>query len=578
MKRRKLITGMLIAAMCFSCVGFAPVSAHASDGALNPYYSGLYVMQNRAASPALLTGLDSQDEDLEVTAKIPLKLRIPAGSELSITAEFSELEGDWSYQWYKDGEVLDGQTEKTLSIPAFTEDMAGSYTVKAVIRTPDHKEIAVTSNDCAVKPDISATCTHEQVVVYPAEESTCTYQGVNEYTVCKVCDSVISGSDERLPLAPHELTEQAPTQPTHTEAGHIRHFTCANCGKMFSDEIGATEVSAADVTIAPTGHVFGEGYDSDVDGHWKVCECGEMSEKEAHSLANIAEEKYLVSDQDEDAVPMYYKSCSVCGYMSDETFSADEVDDHTDLVLIGEIKATCTTDGYTGDYYCNQCGQVMKTGSVIAATGHALTKTDAKEATHEEDGNIEYYTCSLCNKLFNDANPSKEITKEDTVIAKGEHDYGDGYKMDETDHWKECSCGSVIDKSVHSFGDWSVTKEPTVTETGSKERVCAICGCKEAEIIPVLTDTDPSGDEKDPANSDDNNGQDQETTYPSPTQLPETDNNNTTNTTKAPVTETVKSAPKTGDYNQLPLWIAISLSSTALFCAAGFVMYKKQKK
>ena len=38
---------------------------------------------------------------------------------------------------------------------------------------------------------------------------------------------------------------------------------------------------------------------------------------------------------------------------------------------------------------------------------------------------------------------------------------------------------------VHSFGEWTVTTEPTCTEEGSKERVCE-CGEKETEVIPAL--------------------------------------------------------------------------------------------
>lgn len=40
---------------------------------------------------------------------------------------------------------------------------------------------------------------------------------------------------------------------------------------------------------------------------------------------------------------------------------------------------------------------------------------------------------------------------------------------------------------THSFGDWEVIKEATLTETGLKERSCR-CGEKETEIIPVLSD------------------------------------------------------------------------------------------
>ena len=39
----------------------------------------------------------------------------------------------------------------------------------------------------------------------------------------------------------------------------------------------------------------------------------------------------------------------------------------------------------------------------------------------------------------------------------------------------------------HTFGDWTITKEPTTTETGSRERTCSICKYTQTETLPVHT-------------------------------------------------------------------------------------------
>ena len=44
----------------------------------------------------------------------------------------------------------------------------------------------------------------------------------------------------------------------------------------------------------------------------------------------------------------------------------------------------------------------------------------------------------------------------------------------------------TIDALGHSCGEWTTTKEPTCTETGSKERVCSTCGHKETEELEAL--------------------------------------------------------------------------------------------
>ena len=47
-----------------------------------------------------------------------------------------------------------------------------------------------------------------------------------------------------------------------------------------------------------------------------------------------------------------------------------------------------------------------------------LTHVDAKAATAESAGNIEYWHCEKCGKYYSDAKAAHEITLEQTVIEK----------------------------------------------------------------------------------------------------------------------------------------------------------------
>ena len=53
--------------------------------------------------------------------------------------------------------------------------------------------------------------------------------------------------------------------------------------------------------------------------------------------------------------------------------------------IVGKKDATCTTDGYTGDTYCDGCKQKIKDGTVIPATGH-----------HWKDNGDGTHTCTKC--------------------------------------------------------------------------------------------------------------------------------------------------------------------------------------
>lgn len=57
---------------------------------------------------------------------------------------------------------------------------------------------------------------------------------------------------------------------------------------------------------------------------------------------------------------------------------------------------------------------------------HSLTKTDKKDATCTENGNIDYWHCSECGEYFSDGEGIDEITLDDTVTAAKGHSYNNG--------------------------------------------------------------------------------------------------------------------------------------------------------
>ena len=104
--------------------------------------------------------------------------------------------------------------------------------------------------------------------------------------------------------------------------------------------------------------------------------------------------------------------------------------------------------------------------SSTAVCNHNLVKTNAKAETCTEDGNIEYWTCSNCKKIYADANALSEITSESTVLKAKGHTV-------------------VIDPAV----------DPTYEKTGLTEGShCSTCKTvlKKQEVIPKLQKTEYS--------------------------------------------------------------------------------------
>ena len=89
--------------------------------------------------------------------------------------------------------------------------------------------------------------------------------------------------------------------------------------------------------------------------------------------------------------------------------------------LKDEQEADCTQNGYTGDYYCGVCGDLLYKGEYIPIQ-HRLELVEEKEATQTEPGNIQYFVCSACGKLFLDEDGYHEVGIEDVTIPVLEPD------------------------------------------------------------------------------------------------------------------------------------------------------------
>lgn len=119
------------------------------------------------------------------------------------------------------------------------------------------------------------------------------------------------------------------------------------------------------------------------------------------------------------------------------------------------IAASCTNAGNIEYYKCIHCGRLFRDRAltdevtaeetVVPKLGHSMQHTPAKAPTSTEDGNIEYWYCSLCKSYYSTESGykadgmSSRIELADTVIAKVDILYGDvndDGKVDSMDYSK----------------------------------------------------------------------------------------------------------------------------------------------
>ena len=190
-----------------------------------------------------------------------------------------------------------------------------------------------------------------------------------------------------------------------------------------------------------------------------------------------------------------YYTCSVCNKLfADEEATTEITLDDTvitakghKLVKTDRKEATCTEDGNIEYYTCSVCDklfadeeattEITLDDTIITAKGHKLVKTDRKEATCTEDGNIEYYTCSVCDKLFADEEATTEITLDDTVITAKGHSY-DSVVTPPT-----CTEAGYTTHTCANCGDSYVDSEVPATGHSYKDGRCVNCGSDDPATI-----------------------------------------------------------------------------------------------
>lgn len=124
---------------------------------------------------------------------------------------------------------------------------------------------------------------------------------------------------------------------------------------------------------------------------------------------------------------------------------------------------------------------------VYSSVSHDMDWIEAKDPTHLEDGNIEYWYCGYCDKYYKDGTGNNELNLEDIIIPKlSEHSSTGVWHYDDNGHYHVCECGEILDQAAHSY-KWVIDKEATSTSTGLKHEECTVCGHqKEAVVISTL--------------------------------------------------------------------------------------------
>lgn len=151
-------------------------------------------------------------------------------------------------------------------------------------------------------------------------------------------------------------------------------------------------------------------------------------------------------------------------------------------------EASCKSDGYTGDIYCEDCGKLIEEGTVIPKSEHLWNAGElVKSATCTEEGE-KIFTCTVCGNTRTETisatgHGTTEIRNKKEASCSKEGYTGDTYC---TVCNQKISSGSVVAKMNHSWDAGKITRQPTTTEAGIKTYTCRSCEATRTETIAKL--------------------------------------------------------------------------------------------
>ena len=212
----------------------------------------------------------------------------------------------------------------------------------------------------------------------------------------------------------------------------------------------------------PHTHKFATDWTKDETNHWHASTCGhEVTEgKTAHTFGDWTTTKEASCTEEGNKT----RTCEVCKKEVTEKIDAK-----------GHNYSETWTKDETNHWHASTCGHEVTEGKTAHTFGDWTT---TKEASCTEEGN-KTRTCEVCKK---------EVIEK--IDAKG-HNYSETWTSDETNHWHATTCGHEVTegKTAHTFGDWTITKEPTEEAEGSREKSCTVCEYTVPEVIAKLEHT-----------------------------------------------------------------------------------------
>jgi len=257
------------------------------------------------------------------------------------------------------------------------------------------------------------------IVLIASQEVTCDQPGLEVYK-CKFCNVM---SYKTIPALSHDFDEEKTEYlaPSCTAPGYIQKY-CKNCQQMvtvatlpftpgvhnyevFEKHHNCVEPTASAYINPKNGRKY-HGYDI-----YKCTGCNETLIVYNDPVPTAPKTWFA----DKDEAELYHFGAA---YLQEDGTWAYTYTGDLQFQSVGAA-ATCYTNGYD-IYKCEHCDKlVYVTTPKLDHTN--FKKTDAIAATCSKTGNIEYYTCYVCNEMFVLDKDGKQVAVTAAEVVTNKH-------------------------------------------------------------------------------------------------------------------------------------------------------------
>ena len=213
----------------------------------------------------------------------------------------------------------------------------------------------------------------------------CLHNDTDKNHICDYCEKIISEHEDKDKNHICDYCEKIISEHEDADKNHI----CDYCEKIISEHEDKDKNHICDYCEK----TISEHEDADKDHICDYCKktISEHVDKDKNHICDYCE-KIISEHEDTDKNHI----CDYCG---------KGITNHSGG------KATCTEKAV-----CEICNEPY--GEIDGASHADLRHIEAKTATKDAEGNVEYWYCEACNKYYSDEAATKEIKKTDTVTAK----------------------------------------------------------------------------------------------------------------------------------------------------------------